>query len=400
MKKIRIPMFTCLLVLMAGIALATEEYDPVLQVFVGPNSKTLTTSDRGATLSSGQERLFGSEVTNDDLMDIDKTNANYTILGSLASPVVAGLAYHAPSGMLYATDTSSRNLVRINPFNGNTTVIGNTGIYLPHGAAIDPATGIMYVTEGSPGSLYTVNLNNAAATWVGSLGVAHIGALDFDPTTGVLYGAYAYSDTSGALYTINTSNGKATFVASTHRINGLSFDSTGNLYASENGLFAGTQSSLYSVDKTNGNWTLIGGLVVDNVLGLVFGSPALYVDVAQLSAGAGGVANFTLAADTGNANRNYLLLGSVSGTSPGINLPGGLEVLPLKWDLFTNIVIQLVNTATFVNFMSKLDGTGSAPATFVFPPGTGASGYTMYYAYALNKPFDFVSNPVSIPIVP
>ena len=74
--------------------------------------------------------------------------------------------------------------------------------------------------------------------------------------------------------------------------------------------------------------------------------------------------------------------------------------MPLKWDLFTHIVIQLANTATFTYFMAGLDGAGSATATFNLPPGTGSVGFTMYFAYALNNPYDFVSNPVKVQITP
>lgn len=400
MKNLWIFIIISLLLMLANRAFAQKDYDSVTQSYGTPVSQTLSTSGGGVVRSDGQERLFGSEVTNDDLLEIDKTNAKVNILGSMSSPIVAALAYDAPSGLLYATDTSSTSLLRINPFNGNVTVIGLTGLSLPHGAAIDPADGTLYVADDNPGTLYKVDKTTGQPSLVGVMGPSHIGALDFDPVTGTLYGAYGWSDGTGALYTISTSNGQATFVASTHRINGLSFDAKGNLYASENGLSSGVPSSLYTIDKTNGNWNLIGSMGVDNVLGLKFASPALYVDVASISSAVGGTAMFTLAGGPGNANRNFLLLGSVSGTSPGIKLPGGLEILPLKWDFFTNIVIQYANGPNFINFMSKLDGTGSAPATFILPPGTGASGIKMYYAYALNKPYDFVSNPVVFQIVP
>jgi hypothetical protein len=335
--------------------------------------------------SEGIELLFGTEVTKDEFLEIDKTSATVKVLGPLSSPYVAGLAYDAPSGILYATDTATKNLVTVNPFNGLVKVIGNTGLNLPHGAAIDPSDGTLYAVADKPGRLYRVDKATATATLVGNLGVDHINALDFDPATGVLYAAYAWSDASGFLYTVNTGTGAATLVAPTHRINGLSFDSDGKLYASENGLQTGVPSSLYSIDKSNGNWKLIGSLGVDNVLGLEFGSPALYVDVDKLSAKAGGVAMFTLAAGQNHANRNFILLGSVTGTSPGILLPGGLETLPLTWDFYTQIAIQFANGPNFINFMSKLDKDGVSPATFILPANTPASGFTMYYAYALNN---------------
>ena len=115
---------------------------------------------------------------------------------------------------------------------------------------------------------------------------------------------------------------------------------------------------------------------------------------------AGGTVNFHLCGYGENAGRNYLVLGSVSGTTPGIQLPGGQAVLPLNWDAFTNVVIALSNSTLFTGFMGTLDGTGYAAASLNLPPVPGAAGITMYYAYALNDPWDFTSNPVSVEIVP
>ena len=88
---------------------------------------------------------------------------------------------------------------------------------------------------------------------------------------------------------------------------------------------------------------------------------------------AGGSLNFTLWGDRGNANRKYFLLGSVSGTSPGIPLPGGQVTLPLNWDFFTEIVFQLAHTPVFMNFQGTLDGNGNASAQMnapgALPPG-------------------------------
>lgn len=132
-----------------------------------------------------------------------------------------------------------------------------------------------------------------------------------------------------------------------------------------------------------------------------FTFPALQTDTFSISESTGGDADFLLLSGTGNANRNYILLGSVTGTDPGIPLPGGKVTLPLNWDFFTNTVIALINTPVFSNFMGSVDGTGSATATFnAMAPFPGAAGLTFNFAYALNKPWDFVSNPVGIEIVP
>jgi Tol biopolymer transport system component len=116
---------------------------------------------------------------------------------------------------------------------------------------------------------------------------------------------------------------------------------------------------------------------------------------------AGGTVDFTLDANSDNAARNYLLLGSVTGTDPGFPLPGGETVLPLTWDPFTDLVLAYVNTSLFNNFMATLDGTGQSTAQLNAPALSPTYvGLVMYYAYCLNNPFNFVSNPVGIEIVP
>jgi len=112
----------------------------------------------------------------------------------------------------------------------------------------------------------------------------------------------------------------------------------------------------------------------------------------------GGTINFYLDAGPQNGNRNYLLIGSASGTTPGIPIPGGYETLPLNWDWFTEIVLALYNTAIFKNFHGKLLGDGKGEAIFDFPGYPGTNGLELCFAYCLNNPFDVVSNPVEIKI--
>jgi hypothetical protein len=114
----------------------------------------------------------------------------------------------------------------------------------------------------------------------------------------------------------------------------------------------------------------------------------------------GGSIDYYLDATADNAQRNYLLLGSVSGTDPGTPLPGGQATLPLNWDLFTNITVLYTNTPVFKDFMGTLDQGGKAGAQLNIGPVPGFVGTIMYFAYALNQPLDFASNPVKVTIVP
>jgi len=115
----------------------------------------------------------------------------------------------------------------------------------------------------------------------------------------------------------------------------------------------------------------------------------------------GGTSNFTLYPGTSHSFRQYAILGSYSGTDPGWPLPGGLVTLPLNRDWFTNMVLGLLNSGYFANFMGTIKLSGQATAQLVVPPlPPGYVGELFYFAGLLADPFDFVTNPITIEIVP
>jgi len=128
-----------------------------------------------------------------------------------------------------------------------------------------------------------------------------------------------------------------------------------------------------------------------------------FADIYEVSESVGGVINFTLNAGPSKANRNYLIVGGVTGTTPGINLPGGAN-LPINWDLITNVIMELTNTPIFNNFYGTLDnnGTGAAMLDTLGSLPTGAAGVVLSFAYACPIPPSgwFASNAVNIEIVP
>lgn len=124
-------------------------------------------------------------------------------------------------------------------------------------------------------------------------------------------------------------------------------------------------------------------------------------DVYTIDAGTGGTVNLSLDAGATNGERNYLILGGVTGIEPGFNLPGGFVTLPLNWDAFTDVVLDLTNTVVFQYFLGLLNRSGEGWAAInapILPPT--AIGVNLYFAYCLNAPFDFASNAISIKIVP
>jgi Tol biopolymer transport system component len=122
-------------------------------------------------------------------------------------------------------------------------------------------------------------------------------------------------------------------------------------------------------------------------------------DSDTISASAGAQVNFLLDAGPSEANRPYALLGSVSGTGPGWQLPTGV-MLPLCRDAFTGMLASLYGTPLLPGFIGSLDGQGQAVARIRTGPLSPAYvGLTLHFAYCLRNPPDRVSNPVPIEIV-
>ncbi|MHC4945137.1 MAG: hypothetical protein ACYTG7_19135 [Planctomycetota bacterium] len=114
----------------------------------------------------------------------------------------------------------------------------------------------------------------------------------------------------------------------------------------------------------------------------------------------GGTVKFALDAGRGNANRNYLMVGGVSGTDPGTLLPGALAMLPVNWDDVSRFVVNNVNSVLFTDFLGVLDADGKAGAQLNVPPLPGFAGVLMHYAYCCNQPYNFVSNPAPVLLIP
>jgi hypothetical protein len=129
--------------------------------------------------------------------------------------------------------------------------------------------------------------------------------------------------------------------------------------------------------------------------------PSLWADAYSIPVSAGATIPLSLDAGGANAGRTYLMLGSMSGTLPGHSLPGG-SMIPVNWDYFTDLVLSLLNTAVFQNFMGNLNGSGQASASLnTFGPlDPILIGETAHFAYTLGNPFDYVSNAIPVKFDP
>jgi hypothetical protein len=127
-------------------------------------------------------------------------------------------------------------------------------------------------------------------------------------------------------------------------------------------------------------------------------------DVAEIPLAAGGTQTLSLAAGGAHAGAPYLLLGSLSGTSPGIAL--GALVLPLEPDAYLLFTLKHPGAPPLAGSAGLLDATGAAAASFAVPPGLPAAlvGLTAYHAFAALDAgagaVAHVSNAVGVELVP
>lgn len=126
----------------------------------------------------------------------------------------------------------------------------------------------------------------------------------------------------------------------------------------------------------------------------------LAADTRTVPASTGGSVGFTVKAGSSHAKRGYLLVGGITGTSPGLLLPGGKVTLPINPDVFTSLVLAALNTPLFANFLGVLDAGGKGAAKANLPALDSAFvGMKMDFAYCLFGPFDYVSNAVRVEVV-
>jgi len=126
-----------------------------------------------------------------------------------------------------------------------------------------------------------------------------------------------------------------------------------------------------------------------------------FTDMDQISVATGGTVSFTINIGPNLGGHNYLILGSVSGTSPGINLSGGIH-LPINWDIFTDFTVGLAGSVFLPGSLGNLDAFGSAAAQLIIPPqDPGLAGLVMDFAVlTMNGPPTFGTNATRVSLVP
>jgi len=129
--------------------------------------------------------------------------------------------------------------------------------------------------------------------------------------------------------------------------------------------------------------------------------PELYANAYDLSAATGSDIDFMLDAGAAYAGRDYLILASLSGSAPGMDI-NGVHV-PLNWDWVSDYIYNNLGMSVFQDFFSQLDGAGQASATLNLNAAPGLVpfvGQDLTFAFAVTGPVDFASNPLYVAIQP
>lgn len=136
--------------------------------------------------------------------------------------------------------------------------------------------------------------------------------------------------------------------------------------------------------------------IVRGHLGSLFGYPE------SLSASTGGTHQWFLDAGAAQAGYGYLMLGSVTGTTPGFS--AGAVTVPLNPDIYFNLTILYANTPVFTNTLATLDANARGQASLNIPPAIpGIVGVTLNHAYLGFNQFNavkFASGAQSVTFVP
>ena len=156
------------------------------------------------------------------------------------------------------------------------------------------------------------------------------------------------------------------------------------------------------------DFSLVGGtntLLASGGLGFVarYADAPLVSGPPELSLSQGGALQLRLSASAAAAADTYLILGSLSGTTPGLMV--GSMTLPLNFDAYFLQMLYVPNGPIHSGSLGVLDAQGRASTVFVLPVGLSPAlaGITLHHAYfGFNSlgVISTISNPSSLKLVP
>ena len=121
----------------------------------------------------------------------------------------------------------------------------------------------------------------------------------------------------------------------------------------------------------------------------------------ELSLAAGGTVRLEMRAGPAAQGALRLVLGSASGTSPGV--PLGAVLVPLNPDGYTDLLLSNPAGSPLSDIVGVLDAAGASQSLFALPPGTNPalSGLTLHHAFlTITAGVDAASKPQPLTLVP
>jgi hypothetical protein len=130
---------------------------------------------------------------------------------------------------------------------------------------------------------------------------------------------------------------------------------------------------------------------------LLTASNLLWANPGTMSVATGGTVDFALHAGATRANKTWLLLGSASGTRPGIMLPPFWN-LPLNPDAVFHAMLYGAVSGLMPELTGITRAGGVAGTALTFPPGMYLLpvGIDLAFAYAVVNPIQLTSNAVLV----
>jgi len=316
-------------------------------------------------------------------------------------------------GMTFGADV---NVASVNYIGGvpNGTFRANNNPSLDVDTSGGPYAGNVYVcwanNEGTHTDIKFCRSTDGGSTWSAPITVNDDGSatsqwlpwMDVDANGNVNVGFYDrradLNDQSIGFFVARSSDGGASFQANVRVA-----DQVFNPNTYPNGNFIGDYVGLAASDRTlHPMWSDGRNATNDAFTSRV--QLDFYGDVDTVSAAAGGQVNFTLNPGPLHGGSQYFVLGSTSGTDPGMNFGNGI-VLPLNRDAFTRLTVLRANNAMFGNFHGTLNAEGRGTARFVLPPASNPAlvGRQPQFATLVRSPggaWTWASNPYAVTIIP
>lgn len=384
----------------------SNNFDGVVRVYSGKTGNELY-----AVWAYWQQDRFGWSI--DVVGDIDMDGVDDFVVGAPEAP--GGIAMHGTvtvhsgaTGLLLRFATGQESIEKLGWTVAGLGDVDGDGV--PDYAASAQQRGFTRVYSGRTGLQIRVLVDNAYETVMTSLGDVNADGVS-DLVTATYKDARVISGKSGAVLmtfkprTLNDSYGAQVLGPGDldgDRIPDLVVGAAGsNSIPGYAIAHSGKDGSLLFVIEgypAGQNWASLlldaGDYNGDEVRDISFGTTgpnqvhvysgasarALSVDTASLSTSLGGAQVFQLNAGVQHQRKLYVLLGSLTGTAPGLRI--GTVTLPLNADPYFDFTLSNPNTLT-ASSLGILGSNGEATAQLRLPAGTFTSlaGRRLHHAF-------------------